>query len=74
MQDYYEIIKGLREDKDMTQTQIAKMLGTDQSYYAKYENGKHPIPINHLKTLCMIFGVSADYILGLPKGLKYPER
>lgn len=74
MQTYYEIIKGLREDRDLTQTQIAEMLQTDQSYYAKYENGKHPLPLQHLKTLCLFYGVSADYILGLPEGLKYIKR
>lgn len=74
MKNYYEIIKDLREDKDLNQSQIAEILKIDQSYYAKYENAKHPLPIHHLKTLCLFYGVSADYILGLPKGLKHPER
>lgn len=59
-------LKALREDADKTQTKIASALNIDQSYYAKYENGKHPIPLHHLKTLCEYYHVSADYILEIP--------
>ncbi|MBQ4108252.1 MAG: helix-turn-helix transcriptional regulator [Clostridia bacterium] len=71
---YSQILKSLREDKDLFQKDIAKVLNTSQSYYAQYENGKRPLPIEHLKTLCLFYNVSADYILGLPKNLKYIER
>lgn len=74
MKHYYEILKDLREDKDLTQEQIAEILKTSRSYYGQYERGLRPLPIEHLKTLCLFYGVSTDYILGLPKGLKYPER
>lgn len=69
--DIAQIIKGLREDKDLRQKDIADILKTSQSYYAQYENGHRPLPIEHLKTLCLFYSVSADYILGLPKGLYY---
>lgn len=62
--NYQQRIKDLREDKDKTQKEIAKLLKTDQSYYSKYENGKRPLPIEHLMTLCEYYNVSADYILG----------
>lgn len=71
--DYPNVLRDLREDHDMTQGDIAKILDLDQSYYAKYENGKHPLPVKHLKTLCLFYKVSADYILGLPKGLNWPR-
>lgn len=71
---YAQNIRALREDKDLYQKDIAKLLGTSQSYYAQYENGKRPLPIEHLVTLCKFYGVSADYILGLPEGLKYLKR
>lgn len=71
---YTQILRALREDRDLFQKDIAKLLNTSQSYYAQYENNKRPLPIEHLYTLCKFYGVSADYILGLPKGLKYPER
>lgn len=71
--DYNNRLRQLREDADLNQTQVADILKTSQSYYAKYENGKHPLPVNHLKTLCLFYKVSADYILGLPKGLQWPR-
>lgn len=72
--EYYERIKELREDKDKTQKEIASILKTSQSYYSQYETGKRRLPIEHLTTLCIFYNVSADYILGLPKGLSHPER
>ena len=71
-----EIQKHLREAirySNLSQKEIAELLGTDQSYYAKYENGKRPLPLHHLKTLCLYYNVSADYILGLPQGLDWPR-
>ena len=69
--EYYEIIKNLRIDHDKSQTEIAKLLNTTQTYYSKYECGKHPLPIQHLITLCQYYHVSADYVLGLPQNLPY---
>lgn len=63
--DYVRIIRNLREDADMTQTQIAQILGTSQTMYARYERGASEMPIHHLITLCRYYHVSADYILGL---------
>lgn len=71
--EYYEKIRELRIDADMNQTQVAKILDTTQSYYSEYELGKRPLPVNHLTTLCKLYGVSSDYILGLPKGMKWPR-
>ncbi len=62
-----EKIKALREDYDLTQSDIAKTLGTSYQYYQKYEKGKHPIPIQHLKTLCKYYHISANYLLDLPE-------
>lgn len=71
--EYYERIRALREDADLTQTQVAEAIGTNQSYYSKQELGKKPIPIEQLIKLCQYFHVSADYILGLPKNLAWPR-
>lgn len=71
---YNERIRALREDHDLKQADIAKILNTDQSYYSKYEKGLRPLPLEHLRTLCLYYGVSADYILGLPKGLEWPKH
>lgn len=64
MRTFIEIIKGLREDNDLTQSQIAEVLGTSQTMYARYERGANEMPIRHLVTLCRFYNVSADYILG----------
>ena len=57
--DYCKIIRDLREDDDLTQTQVAEILGTSQTMYARYERGANEMPIRHLITL------STDYILGI---------
>ncbi len=63
--NYNQRIKDLREDADKKQKDIAQLLQTETSYYGKYERGIHPLPIDHLITLCKYYNVSADYILGL---------
>lgn len=73
MKTYNERLKELRIDKDRTQAQIADLLKIRQEYYSKYELGKIPLPLQHLKTLCLYYEVSADYILGLPKDLNWPR-
>lgn len=65
MQPYVRIIRDLREDADRTQAEIAQVLGTSQTMYARYERGANELPIHHLITLCRYYGVSADYVLGL---------
>ena len=65
MKTWYNRIRDLREDRDLTQVQVAEVLGTRQEYYSKYELGKRKLPIEHLKTLSVFYNVSADYILGL---------
>lgn len=67
-------LKELREDRDITQKELADVLNITQNTYSNYENGKTEPPYEIMKKLCLFYGVSADYILGLPKGLKYPER
>lgn len=66
----YEILRGLREDRDLTQQNIADLLKIGRTMYRRYELGETDIPIRHLKTLCILYGVSADYVLGLPDGLR----
>ena len=63
--DYIKRIRDLREDADKTQAEIAAVLGTSQTMYARYERGANELPIHHLITLCKYYHVSADYILGL---------
>jgi len=71
---YKQIIRNLREDNDLTQAQVADMLGISQRVYSRYETGTNTMPIKHLISLCNYYKVSADYILGLPQGRNYPQR
>ena len=65
MEAYVKIIRDLREDVDLTQTQVAEILGISQTMYARYERGASELPIRHLISLCRLYHVSADDILGL---------
>ena len=63
--DYMIQIKNLREDADKTQKQIAEVLGTSQTMYARYERGANEMPTHHLITLARYYDVSMDYLCGL---------
>lgn len=65
--DYCNRIKALREDHDLSQRQVAEYLGTSQTMYARYERGASELPIRHLITLCKLYNVSSDFILGISK-------
>lgn len=67
----YNILRTLREDRDLTQQQIADFLKIGRTMYRRYETGETDIPIRHLKSLCVFYGVSADAILCLPEGLRH---
>ena len=61
----YPRIRDLREDKDMTQTKLAKLIGMSQTGYSKYETGENDIPTNILIKLALLHETSIDYLLGL---------
>lgn len=61
----YQRLKDLREDKDMNQKEIGKIIGTSGNYYGDYEKGKRDIPTERMITLAMFYNVSMDYITGL---------
>ena len=62
--NYTRRLRDLREDHDKTQQDIADILGTSQTMYARYERGANELPLRHLLTLAEYYGVSADYLLG----------
>ena len=70
----YSRIRELREDKDMNQTTMAKLLDMSQTGYSKYETGENDIPTAVLIKLAQIHDTSVDYLLGLTKERKpYPR-
>ena len=60
----YNRIRDLREDKDLNQPQLAKMLGMSQTGYSKYETGENDIPTTVLIQLARFYNTSIDYLLG----------
>lgn len=74
MKDYKKIIRDLREDNDLKQKQIAKVVNTTQSNYSKYERGERALTIEQLIELCKFYNVSADYILGFEKNLPWYQN
>ncbi len=69
-----EKIRNLREDREMNQTVLGKQLGMTQRKLSYIECGKCEPSIEDIVAFCVFFDVSADYLLGNPKGLKYPEH
>ena len=71
----YTRIRDLREDRDLTQTQVAQMLSMSQTGYSKYETGENDIPTIVLIKLAKYYGTSIDYLLGQTDRLtRYPEK
>lgn len=61
----YPRIRDLREDHDLTQTKLAKLIGMSQTGYSKYETGENDVPTSILIKLALLYNTSVDYILGL---------
>ena len=70
----YKRLKELREDKDLTQTQISKYLNMSQTGYSKYETGENDIPTVILVKLAIFYNTSVDYLLDLTNELKPYKR
>ena len=69
----YKRIRDLREDRDLNQIQIAKILGMSQTGYSKYETGENDLPTTVLIKLSRFYDTSIDYLLGKTDEIKrYP--
>ncbi len=66
----YPRLKDLREDRDLTQKQVAVYLGIDQRVYSNYETGNRDIPTRFVIKLATFYNTSTDYLLGLTNDLK----
>ncbi|MDP4120202.1 MAG: helix-turn-helix transcriptional regulator [Bacillota bacterium] len=72
---HYQRLKDLRDDKRLTQDDIAKLLKTTQQQYSKYEIGSQEIPVHHVITLANFYNTSTDFILGITnKTERYPKK
>lgn len=62
---FYPRLRDLREDSDLTQAEVAEIIGTAREQYNKYELGKQEIPFHHVIVLARYYNVTLDYIAGL---------
>ena len=73
--DYRERIRNVREDWDLTQAEIGRLLNKSQQGYNHIESGRAELKIDDLVTLCRFYDLSADYIIGLiNKPLSYKNK
>ena len=70
MTDYRTRLRNIREDRDLTQTQIGKLLNKTQQGYNHIEAGRAELKIDDLVKLCKFYDLSADYIIGLTNEAK----
>lgn len=63
----YIRLKNLREDRDLSQSQVSQYLNCSQSAYSRIENGIQDIPTDYLKRLAKLYGVSIDFLLEMDK-------
>ena len=70
-----ERLKDLREEKGLTQKEVAGYLKINQRTYSNYEIGKRELPLHHMVRLASLYGTSTDYLLGLTdESRPYPSR
>ena len=62
---YYQRLRDLREDSDITQEHIASLLKISRQHYSLYERGERELPMHHFITLARYYNVSLDYLAGL---------
>ena len=63
--DYRERLRDIREDRDLTQAEVAAIINKSQQGYNHIERGRAELNIEDLVRLCRFYGVSADYLVGI---------
>ncbi len=72
--NFGEKIRDLREEKELNQTELGKALNMTQRKISYIECGKFEPSIDDIKAFCNYFNISSDYLIGIKKGMNYPER
>ena len=63
--DYRQRLRAVREDRDLSQTEVGKIIQKSQQGYSHIENGRAELKIEDLAALCRFYNISADYLIGL---------
>ena len=69
-----EKLKNLREDRDLTQGELGLKLHMTQRKISYIENNKCEPSLDDIRTICLFFNVSSDYLLDIPRKLHYPNN
>ena len=67
----YNVMKKTRENKELTQQELANIIGVSRSTYAGWENGIDTIPLSRLNDLCNYLDISLDYMCGISSQKQY---
>ena len=70
--NYRTRMRNLREDRDLTQREVALVINKSQQGYSHIENGRANLKIDDIKILCSFLGISADYLIGLTDNPNHP--
>lgn len=70
---YFQRLRDMREDHVLTQTQVAALLGIQQTVYSRYERGYQTIPLELFIQLADYYKVSVDYLLGRTNRMRLPK-
>ena len=73
MRKYTNRLRDLREDRDLTQAEVAKIFFLQVTQYRRYENGESDLPLEWAKKFAKYYGVSIDYIAGLAEKIQYTK-
>lgn len=69
-----EKLRLLREERELNQTELGRELGMTQRKVSYLENDRYEPGLEDIRAICQFFGISADYLLGFPKNLPYPNK
>ena len=69
-----EKVKNLREDRDLTQSELGEKINMTQRRVSYIEKNKYEPSLGDIRAICLFFGVSSDYFLDLPEGLLRPKK
>lgn len=72
MSDFRKL-RDVREDADLTQAELAEMIGITKEQYGRYERGVNELPLRYFRKICLVLNISPAWLLDLPENLKYPK-
>lgn len=72
MNDFRKL-RDIREDSDLTQAELAELIGITKEQYGRYERGVNELPLRYFRKICLVLNISPAWLLDLPEDLNYPK-